>query len=820
MDLYKKQKEIEQSQIEDMKNTYKRRLLKNEEKGNLDITAEGLTLIKLGLDDVSIKIREYLSSEGLSSASRNIQKLLIFLSNDDENMLSYIVLKTVLRIKQKNKLFSITNMSRVITDIILENNAYEEIKRTDVKLFKSIERKFKKLSGINKTKLLSKELDNKLMSIEEDIKVRIGSTLIDLLIKSGVNIIELVKSNKRESNKIKITKYAYNIILDVMKRNLSGIQNNMVPMIIPPRDWTNFSNGGYLTNRLNIVKVIDNKIRSKYKVDFDKYSDKVDSLNKLQKDSFCVNHKILDVLNTILKNRMVDSKSNKFFPRFLGGLPFIQEVDENILVKGKKLKSSDLMDGEEFENINDFYSKSREIQDNLNSDEARSLNFLKTLSIANDFKDYNNLYFVYQFDTRYRKYTHQSFLTPQGKDYAKALLNKTEYVELNEVGEKWFKIHIANVFGKDKELLDDRVKWVNENEEMILNIAENAFANLEDWAYCDSPFEFLAGCFAYMDWKNGGKTNLPIQIDATCSGLQIFSGLMLDKEGAENVNVVNKYNEDGIALRSDIYKIVADEDNRMLENGEYNKTLDIKKSDETVNYDFTKIANEIKGKISRTIVKRNVMTLSYNATREGMKQQLNDVVMKINVKNEKFWTDEDWKFVRLVLDLNGKSMDKNIKGARIGQKFLNDLAVKKGDFLNFNTPLYNAPVYSTSFKYKVKRIQTTIGKLTILEKINTVNLRKQKSSFAPNYIHSIDAELLDYVINESNFDVSAIHDCFIINPNEAENVRYLFREGFIKMMEKQPLKMLEIANYETGVTVDLINDLNLNDVKKAEYILS
>jgi len=810
IDLTKKQIEIEKAQNEEAKNIYKKRLIEQEDKGNLDITAEGMILIKLGLDTVADKVREFLLDDSFSTNMRGKQNLINFLSNGDEYLISYIALKTLLRTSKSDKV-SLVKTSEMISDALLDNNAYQSIKENDKKLFVTIERKFKKLKGVNKNKLLAKELDNKRMGIDKSSKIEIGSIIIDLVIKSGANIIEIEKQkNIRKTNTIRITDYAYSIIFEIAKNNLNRIDNNMLPMIVKPKPWTSFYNGGYLYNKLPIVKVRDSKIRNKYKSDFKKYLDKVNALNKLQEDAFVVNKKVLEVLNYIIDNKVYDKNSSKFFPRLVAGLPAID-----------LFKAEELVDGEEYKDINEYYKKLYEVKEDLEADRSRTLNLLKTVGIANDFKDYEELYFVYQFDTRYRKYTHQSFLTPQGKDYSKALLNKKEYVELDEVGIKWFKIHTANVFGKDKELLEDRIKWFDENIELIKNVAEMPIENMELWINVDSPFEFLSSCFAYMDLENTGKTNLPIQIDATCSGLQIFAGLMLDKKGAENVNVVNKYNENGVALRSDIYKIVSDEDNRMLLNGEYNKTITINKQEgEKETVDLTKIASEISGKIDRSIVKRNVMTLSYNATREGMKNQLKDVVKKMNTKNKKFWKEEDWKFVRLVLDLNEKSMDKNIKGARVGQKFLNELAVAKKDFLNYNTPLYSCPVYSTSFTYKEKRINTTIGKLTVLEKTNKVNTRKQKSSFAPNFIHSLDAELLDYVINESEFDISAIHDCFIINPNEAEKVRELFREGFIKMMEKQPLKLLEISNVETGITIELINDLNLEDVKKAEYILS
>lgn len=809
-DLKQKQVEIEKRQLNEAKNIYKNLLIEQESKRNLDLTNEGMTIMKLGVEKVAIKVQEFFNSKTSTGATR-IKNIIMFLSNSDIYSLSYLTLKSVLRANVAGD--SLQYIAINIADTLLTNNAFYDLKETDYKLFKTLENKFKKLKGVQKNKLLSKELDNKQLAISEEDKVLIGSIMIEIVANSGADIIEIV--NKKQKNKrgyskvVKMTANAVDILLEIARLNMNNINNNMLPMIVEPRDWESFNGGGFLHNNLSIVKTRNKMTKDKYRQNFNKYKDKVDSLNKLQKVPWKLNNKILDVIHDIIENNMIDPNSNKFFPRFIGGLPITYEV-----------KVDELIAGETFESMVDMVKTNKKILENMQSDKSRALGLLNTISIANEMIDYEKFYYVYQFDTRYRKYTNQQFLTPQGQDYAKAMLLRYEKKALTETGIRWMKIHIANVAGKDKLLLDDRVKWFDDNEDLILKIADNHFNHIDDWAYTDSPFEFLAGCFAWKEYCDTGVTDLAIQIDATCSGLQIFSGLMLDKKGAENVNVINKYDELGCPLRSDIYGIVAEEDNRMIRDGEYNNSVTLKRQDEDVNVSMSTVAKELNGKITRKIVKRNVMTLSYNATRRGMQDQLFDVVNDMNINNTKFWTVEDWKVVRLILDLNEKSMDKNIQGARKGQKFLNDLAKAKGDFLDFNTPFYNCPVYSTSYMRKVKRITTVFGQLSLSKTTKEIDLRKQVLSFSPNYIHSIDAELLDYVILNIDKNIGAIHDCFIIDPNDAEEVRNLFREGFIKIMETEPLKRLEEVNQETGVSIELVDDLDLNEVKKAEYILS
>ena len=56
-------------------------------------------------------------------------------------------------------------------------------------------------------------------------------------------------------------------------------------------------------------------------------------------------------------------------------------------------------------------------------------------------------------------------------------------------------IHGANMYGHDKDTLDNRVKWVSDNEEAIKATAEDPHNHYEFWAHCSEPVQFLAFCF-------------------------------------------------------------------------------------------------------------------------------------------------------------------------------------------------------------------------------------------------------------------------------------------------------------------------------------
>ena len=78
--------------------------------------------------------------------------------------------------------------------------------------------------------------------------------------------------------------------------------------------------------------------------------------------------------------------------------------------------------------------------------------------MAEKFSEYEGLYFPYQVDFRGRKYTVSSFLTPQGTEYAKALLTFANALPIeNQDQANWLAIHGANCAGVDKLTLDERI---------------------------------------------------------------------------------------------------------------------------------------------------------------------------------------------------------------------------------------------------------------------------------------------------------------------------------------------------------------------------
>ncbi|AJF40676.1 RNA polymerase [Vibrio phage phi 1] len=79
---------------------------------------------------------------------------------------------------------------------------------------------------------------------------------------------------------------------------------------------------------------------------------------------------------------------------------------------------------------------------------------------------------------------------------------------------EYIMIQIANSFGKDKLLFEERIEWVKTNGKKLRTLADEA----------DDKAQYIRAVLELERVLNGQKfTNLPIGLDATASGLQILS---------------------------------------------------------------------------------------------------------------------------------------------------------------------------------------------------------------------------------------------------------------------------------------------------------
>ena len=105
------------------------------------------------------------------------------------------------------------------------------------------------------------------------------------------------------------------------------------------------------------------------------------------------------------------------------------------------------------------------------------------LEIARAFRK-EKVYFPHNIDFRGRAYPIPPYLNHMGADNARALMTFANGKELGEVGLRWLKIHLSNVFGYDKASLSEREKFADDHIDDIRDSVANP--QIEATIFCHS----------------------------------------------------------------------------------------------------------------------------------------------------------------------------------------------------------------------------------------------------------------------------------------------------------------------------------------------
>jgi DNA-directed RNA polymerase len=567
--LYDEQIKIEEEANNLSFEKYQKSVLDAIKHGRFDDTSQGKALMRVMFEPINDKIVQYLGTT-YRGHTQQLQSY-IKLMSDDSREITYVLIKTlVTKIVQNNNLVQTISLASNISKTLKRLHYFNRLKADNPKLHAYLGSEYKRASARRKEMLIEKHLkalfdaDDTGSSVQD---IRAGTQLLELVMTSGIDI--LVQSRRKiKSSKpkyfISFTKEALEAVFS------SGISQTTInkPMIVPPRDWVSLSDGGYLENKLTVIKTRGDKktIRALEGEDLSKV---LPVINKLQKTAWRVNTRVLDVIKYIFDNNLIDPTSPPTLPRLYGDIPTANSLDVSDLLESREYIKSPTPEEKEAWFI--WNKKREQIRINLDGETGRRLQTLLTFDMAEYMKKYERFWYVYQLDYRGRVYPNTDFLNPQSKGYVKSILEFADGEILDEVGVRWLKIHIANCYGLDKEPFDARLKWSILHTKSILLVAEDPLSNLELWVNADSPYEYLAACFAYSDYTKGLPVHTPIQLDAVNSGIQMYSGLLLDKVGAESCCVIGD-------KRSDLYKLVAERVNSKLEKGDYVKTLTFKDS--------------------------------------------------------------------------------------------------------------------------------------------------------------------------------------------------------------------------------------------------
>ena len=537
------------------------------------------------------------------------------------------------------------------------------------------------------------------------------------------------------------------------------------PMLIEPNDWSNESQGGYILNE--VMKGYDmvrrgnpTCIQGETPINF---------LNKIQKVAYTLNPFVVGVAETLMERRIAVGK-------------FIPVVEMPLPPKPVDI-------AENFDSRKDYRRRAAEVM-NINANAfERSCRTRMTMNAVKVFKDKDRFFIPWSFDYRSRVYPIPAFLTPQDTDFGKSLLKFHEPAFVTPEAEHWLAFQVATTYGLDKDTMEDRQIWVKNNHDLITRVATDPIDNLPDWEGADEPWQFLAACEEYHACVlvcSRQFTNLMVATDATCSGLQILSGLARDKSTAKLVNVVPSDKP------QDAYKVIAE-------------------------HAKPNVPDCIKQHMDRKVTKRTVMTIPYNAKPYSNRSYIREALKEKGVDVTKEDLTQTVKAVR-------DAMDAVVPGPMQVMKWIEKevaAAIDRGaDEIQWVTPA-GFVVTQRLMKSKTQRIELQLlGRCTVkvaTDESSKVDKAHHKNATAPNLIHSLDASLLCLSALRFNAPISLIHDSVLCRATDMGILSAIVRETYMHLFAEHDYLTTFAQHIGAETKPPIIGDLEPSTVIDSTY---
>ena len=550
-----------------------------------------------------------------------------------------------------------------------------------------------------------------------------------------------------------------------------------LPMLTPPKTWSFENNeiqGGYDTQQYEMVISTTNDIN------YNKFSDKIfKSINYIQSIPWEVNKDLLEQVKQDLKIPKKEDYVNTVFPD-------MAQCEFNIKLKDENLKISERQI-EKIENARAVFKDKIEVYNaeckEYESAVGKYRNSKMAIEIADQYLG-KTIYFPHFYDFRGRIYPLSVGLSPQGSDLVKSLLEYKNGETLNKVGSDWCWAYMASLYGDDKLPFKERILRGME----LLHV---------DYTEADEPYQFLAHQIEMRKYveDTDREVKIRIHLDACNSGSQFTSAITGDKAGCYATNVIPTINNDGSFERKDAYLLVA---NKALELTNLNLKEFQGDDDELKNILLFIKQQLIKN--GRKLCKRPVMVSNYGGTNQGRVITLADMFIELKLDRKQATRRCAYVLSKII----GDSIVGVLTGGKMFETYIqkmNSLIVKSGLPVTWNTKDGFHVVHFKNKELKRKQVNCKLPgsrkRITIIKKVYSKkpNGSKMRSAISPNYIHSLDAELLRMVAlrmeQEGIKNSDWIHDSFGCHPNNVDKMLQITKEEFLNLIYSKPLQRLD-----------------------------
>lgn len=652
-----------------------------------------------------------------------------------------------------------------------------------------------------------------------------GNWVMNLVLSVLPQVFSLVVINDRGEKELALTEDAFALAERAIRQAIHA-DPVFLPHKISPIEWSDWDVGGERDPRLKNRATI---LRSRY-TETAAYVRSVivdgtmqpalDAVNSIQAVGWTINKPILEVIKWCHTNSVA-----------ISSLP--RAMDLELPIKHKA-----------WEEMSESEQKAWKIKANQVKLRNRGFTAERVL-MAEDLATAEFLcgtegafYTPCNMDWRGRVYPlcHFNF---QREDRVRSLFQFSHGLSMSDDGMYWLKTHLANTGDFDKvskKSFNERVAWVDDNIKTILKCAKEPTKEIF-WQNADKPFQFLSACMELFGAIHNKEhvTHLPISFDGSCSGLQHLSAMTKAAEGSL-VNLTHSERP------QDVYSIVAERVTANLV--KLNQLSDTSQTDKN-------LAQLCLGYgVTRSLVKRNVMTYGYSSQKFGMAGQLVEDFMQplaLEVLSGErpyhpFGSDNGFTASRFLANQIFTAIEEVVKKPAEAMGFLRSMAkalAHENKPVTWITPV-GVPWINRYHESSVERVSLWLNDkgVTIPHTVGVgvgwqrnINKTKAANSIAPNFVHALDASHLMMTVNglrENGItDVALVHDSFGTHATNASTLNRVLREQFVRLYtEFDPLNDILECNKDRMTNPSRLprpvakGPLDIQEVLNAEYAFS
>ncbi|XP_044480986.1 DNA-directed RNA polymerase 2, chloroplastic/mitochondrial-like [Mangifera indica] len=652
-----------------------------------------------------------------------------------------------------------------------------------------------------------------------DVKAKVGSRLIELLMQTAyiqppVNqladippdirpafvhtVRTVVKENKATSRRYGVIE-CDPLVFKGLEKTARYMVIPYMPMLVPPVKWTGYDKGAHLFLPSYVMRVhgVRQQREAVKRAPRKQLEPVFEALNTLGNTKWRINKKVLSIVDRVWSGggRLADLVDRNDIP-----LPEEPDTEDEALLRKWKWK------------VRNVKKENRERHSQRCDTELK-------LSVARRMKDEEGFYYPHNLDFRGRAYPMHPYLNHLGSDLCRGILEFAEGRPLGKSGLRWLKIHLANLYanGVDKLSHEGRLAFTENHLDDIFDSADRPLEGKRWWLKAEDPFQCLAVCMNLAEALRSSSTetfisHIPVHQDGSCNGLQHYAALGRDKLGAAAVNLVAGEKP------ADVYSGIAA------------RVLDIVRRDaqkDPAIFPDALHAKILVSQVDRKLVKQTVMTSVYGVTYIGARDQI-----KKRLKERGAIADETQAFgascyaAKVTLTALGEMFE----AARGIMNWLGECAkviASENEPVRWTTPL-GLPVVQPYRKLGRHLVKTSLQILTLQRETDQVMVKRQRTAFPPNFVHSLDGShmmMTAVACRNAGLNFAGVHDSYWTHACDVDEMNTILREKFVELYEKPILENLLESFQQSFPTLSFPHlpargDFDLREVLESPYFFN